>query len=159
MHEFESLSQNRLLKPSNRSAAEQITGLLIFSMSFFLLEIFNRTVVKEPLLQETAWTLYYLLISTAMWILWRRFSLRVIKLEFSGFLLALILQIIWGVDCFGFKETLPTLFALTLLWCNNLVATVLFWKKEKLSGALFLLPFLWSLYVMGENMIKCISNP
>jgi tryptophan-rich sensory protein len=94
-----------------------------------------------------------------MWTLWRRYSLRTLKLELSVFIAQFAFQAVWSISHFFFHQTLLALVALLLLWCNILLATMLFWKKERLSGWLLLFPLAWIFYLVGVNMITCISNP
>jgi hypothetical protein len=108
---------------------------------------------------NSIWTFYYLFLSFSAWTLWRRFSLRVLKLEMSVFLAQFLFQIAWNLSFFTFQATLLALGALVLLFCNNLLAALLFWKKERLSGQLLLVPFAWIFFCLCLNMIICIFNP
>lgn len=139
-----------LLKPSHRTRAEQGVGLSIFLLlsaaGLFLNPIFSWF-----------WTLYHLLLPFSMWTLWRRYSLRRLKLELSVYLALALFQMSWTLSLFYLQETLLALVALLLLWCTQLLATLLFWKKERLSGLLLILPFLWVFYIMALNMVTCLQ--
>lgn len=143
-------------RASHRTKPEQWVGLgiyLILGLGFEVMSAFG---------QEFSFfltTLYFLCISFSMWTLWRLHSLRVLKLELSLFLAQFLFQIVWSVSFYGLHERLLALFVLLLLWFNTLVAALLFWKKERLSGGLLFFPVLWIFYLVGLNMVKCISNP
>jgi len=147
------IEYGRFLRPSHRTRPEQLVGLgiyLLISLGFELVGGLTTGVFG---------TLCSFCLAFAMWTLWRRYSLRVLKLELSLFLAQFVFQIAWSVSHFFLHETLLALVALLLLWCNVLLATLLFWKKERLSGWLLLFPLVWIFYLVGVNMITCISNP
>ncbi|MES2273742.1 MAG: tryptophan-rich sensory protein [Chlamydiota bacterium] len=104
-------------------------------------------------------TVYYAVLSLSIWNLWRRYSLRNLKLEVSVFFAQFFFQIVWASSFFVLQETLLALVVLLLLCCNHLLSALLFWKKDSSSGGLLLLSFFWIFYVMGLNMVICISNP
>ncbi len=180
-HEFFSASLKevvrRAARPSHRILSEQWVGFGIFLLICACFEWLNGWLIQlslfdswfRSLLQTpwtltdrgyaAAWTVYYFILALSIWSLWRRYSLRVLKLEFSVFFAQLIFQLAWTTSFFILHETLVALAALVLLWCNNLLAALLFWKKERVSGQLLLIPFIWMFYVMGLNMVICISNP
>ncbi len=167
----------RAAKPSHRFFSEQCVGLGIFLLIWFSVEWLNGWLIHQSLGDSwfrnllltpwiltdagygAAWTLYYFVLAISIWTLWRRHSLRVLKLEFSIFFAQLIFQVAWTTSFFILHETLVSLSALVLLWCNNLLAALLFWKKERIAGQMLLFPFAWIFYVMGLNMVICISNP
>lgn len=145
-----SISRGQFLRPSHRTLAEQIVGLSIYLLICIGLEALLN-------FKDQLWgTLYYLALALSMWTLWRRYSLRVLKLELSTFVAQLILQIAWSLS---YQEKLLSLVALLLLWCSTLLAALLFWKKGRLSGGILLFPLVWIFYHAGLNMITCISNP
>ncbi len=148
-----SLFWSRLLKPSHRTRPEQFVGLGIYLLICFGFQAFNGS--ATPFFE----TLYFLSLGLSMWTLWRRYSLRILKLELSVFLAQFLFQGTWSLSYFALQQILLALVALLLLWCNTLLATLLFWKKEPLSGGLLLFPLVWIFYLAGLNMVTCISNP
>lgn len=130
---------------SHRTLPEQLVGLGIYlSLSLGLNAL--------PFL-------YALCLGLGIWLLWRKYSLRVLKLELSLFLAQFALQWAWSLSLSLLHEPLLALFALILLFCNTLVAMLLFWQKEKFAGILYALPLLWVSYLTFMNMMSCISNP
>jgi tryptophan-rich sensory protein len=160
----------RLFNSSHRTVAEQLVGLSIYllvSLAFGVLYaklVSHQSLIEVPWVipEKVAtpiWVLYFTTLGLSMWTLWRRYSLRLLKVEFAVYLSQLLFQVTWAISFFVLQEGLLALVILLLLWCNNILAALLFWKKERLSGQLLFLPFLWIFYVIGLNMAICISNP
>lgn len=167
----------RAFKASHRTFAEQVVGFFIFLLASSGFQLLNHWFISfsyqgewyHQLIQvpwalkdwpfTPFWSVYHFLLAMSMWVLWRRFSLRLLKLEVFVFFVQLTLQSIWSLSFFVFQETLLALFCLLLLLCNTLLSALLFWKKDRLSGQILIPSFLWIFYIMGINMAICISNP
>ncbi|HSX38280.1 MAG TPA: tryptophan-rich sensory protein [Chlamydiales bacterium] len=157
------------IKPSHRSWAEQAIGGAIFLLLSFTVKWAARFFMTAPRVQEffsshwalsmaisnPPWIAYHFLIAGAMWILWRRYSLRVLSLELAIFLCALFLEIGWSLS-FYCDEPLFALATLVFLCSSAILGALLYWKKERFSGQAFLLSFLWIFYVMSTNMSICM---
>ena len=164
-----SLSGSKGLKPSHRTRPEQGVGLALFlfiCLGFAALAIWlgkseapDMSRARAIASSEAAWLSYYALLALSVWTLWRRFSLRVLKLEATAFFAQFVFQTGWCVSFFTIGETLPALALLLILFCNHLLTALLFWKKERVSGQLLFLPIIWIFYLMGVNMVTCIFNP
>lgn len=141
------------LKKSHRTKPEQFVGLAIYLSLCVAFQLISRLSIG------ILGAVYFCSIALGMWSIWRRYSLRVLKLELSLFLSQGFFQICWSVSFFALKEPLLALVMLLLLWCNTLVATLLYWKKEPFAGVLYLFPLIWIFYLAGMNMVMCISNP
>lgn len=137
---------------SHRTLPEQLVGLGIY------LAIGSGLSALSGLFTSSSF-IYGLFLSLGMWSLWRKFSLRVLKLELSLFLAQFVLQFAWSASLFLAHQSLLALVALLLLSCNTLVATLLFWQKQRYAGFFYLFPLLWVSYLTCMNMISCISNP
>src|SRR5579872_4965226 len=140
-------------RSSHRTRPEQLVGLGIYLLICLGFEVISG------LTMNFLGTLYFISLAVGMWALWRRYSLRVIKLELSVFLAQFLFQVAWSVSFFVLDQSLLALVALLLLWCNTLLATLLFWKRERISGLLYLFPLLWVFYLAGLNMVTCMSKP
>jgi tryptophan-rich sensory protein len=140
-------------RSSHRTRPEQLVGLGIYLLICLGIEVISG------LTMNLLGTLYFISLSFGMWALWRKYSLRVIKLELSVFLAQFVFQIVWSVAFFALEQSLLALVALLLLWCTTLLATLLFWKRERISGLLFLFPLIWIFYLVGLNMVTCMSKP
>jgi len=155
-----SLTSVRFLRPSHRTRPEQLVGLGIYLILCLGFQLLGGWLAQ---FSNPVYTLlcaaYFLSLGLSMWSLWRRNSLRVLKLELSLFLAQFLFQMLWCLSFFVLQQTLLALVAILLLWSLTLLAGLLFWKKERLSGALLLFPICWVFYLVGLNMVICISNP
>ncbi|MBX7065812.1 MAG: hypothetical protein K1X28_01145 [Parachlamydiales bacterium] len=134
-------------RPSHRTRPEQLVGLgiyLMVSFGFLLISGLNTLFLSVP---------YALFLSLGMWALWRRYSLRVLKLELSVFLAQFLFQLGWRLDI-----ALLVLVSLLLLNTTTLLAALLFWKKERAAGVLYTFPLLWVFYLACLNMITSIKG-
>lgn len=139
-----SFSYDRL---KSRTRPEQVVGLgiyLLVSFGFMLISGLNNQYLSIP---------YALLLSLGMWSLWRKFSLRILKLELSVFLAQFFFQLGWRLE-----TALLVLVSSLLLTTITLLATLLFWKKERAAGLLYLFPLLWVFYLACRNMFECIKG-
>lgn len=143
------LSWSPLLKPSHRTGPEQIVGLGIYLLIFLGFEWVGGLPIQT-------YGLWAVSLALSMWTLWRRNSLRLLKLELSVFLSQFLFQSAWSFSFYFLEQMLLALVALLLLWCNTLLVLLLFWKKERLSGGLLLLPLIGIFYLVGLNMINCM---
>ncbi len=161
------------IKLSHRTWPEQAVGAAIFllvSLPFewllgWLIQIASGTGWTGRLFspswafQATShlpWTLYHLLVAFAMWSLWRRYSLTLLKIELAVFLSQLVLGAGWALSFFAFQAPLLALAALLFLCSNTVLAVLLYWKKNRFSGQALIPLFLWIFYVMGVNMAICM---
>jgi len=131
-----------------RTRPEQFVGLGIYLLISLGVALISR------LTMSFLGTLYFLFLALAMWTLWRKYSLRVVKLELSLYLF----QILWSGAYFAMEQSLLSLVAILLLWCANLLATLLFWKRDRFSGMLLIYPLVWIFYLVGVNMVACMSK-
>ena len=140
-------------RSSHRTRPEQLVGLGIYLLICLGFEVISG------LTKNVLGTLYFLSLAIGMWALWRKYSLRIIKLELSVFLAQFFFQMSWSISFFVLEQSLLALVALLLLWSNTLLAALLFWKRDRFSGLFFLFPLIWIFYLVGLNMVTCMSNP
>ncbi len=143
-----SFSLQRLLRPSHRTLPEQTLGLAIFLVTSFSFELLNRWFVSFSFHSEwydnltqlpwafeswptsSIWAIYHLLLSLSMWSLWRRFSLRTLKLELSIYSSQFLFQAVWCASFFALQETLLALVGLLLLLSTTILSALLFGKRN-----------------------------
>ncbi len=160
------------IRSSHRSIPEQLVGLgiyLIMSFGFYLLHGWfiafstgSLWVAKSiPFLPEgnglasPLMTLYFIFLSLSMWVLWRRTSLKRLKLELSLFLSLLSLMALWSFSFFVLQESLLGLVSVLLASCTIVLTAILFWKKERLASLLLSIPFFWVFYLSSLTMYVC----
>ncbi|PIS02890.1 MAG: hypothetical protein COT85_02335 [Chlamydiae bacterium CG10_big_fil_rev_8_21_14_0_10_42_34] len=142
----------QIFKPSHRTRPEQLLGLGIYLSISLSIELLGG------LTTHFLGIIYSISLGLSMWSLWRRYSLRVLKLELSLFLAQFIFQLTWCLSYFGANQMLFSLVTLILLWSNTLMAALLYWKKDRLASFCLLYPLILVFFLVGTNMVTCISN-
>lgn len=140
----ESLQNSLSFRPSHRSLGEQIVGLGLFMiLSLLILAGLVWTEPNPSSLIRFGWTLYHLFCPVAMWMVWRRFSMRTHKVEFTIFFLQFIFEIGWLLALFGPTNPLLAVTLLFLFFCNALLSSLFVWKKERIASGAFGALALW----------------
>ncbi len=106
-----------------------------------------QTLTKPPFnppgwLFGPAWTLLYLLMAVAAWLVWKQgMGAAGVKLALAAFLLQLVLNALWSVLFFGLRSPLAGLVDISVLWLAILATIVLFFRVSVPAGIL-LLPYI-----------------
>ncbi len=87
------------------------------------------------------WTLLYLLMAAAAWLIWRKFGIAEAVVPLGFFILQLALNAGWSWLFFGRHEPRAAFIDLCLLWVTILITLILFLGRVALAGVL-LLPYL-----------------
>ncbi|MDB5644020.1 MAG: TspO protein [Hyphomicrobiales bacterium] len=97
-----------------------------------------------------AWTTLYVLMAYAFY--------RVLRTDYTdrtlpvaAFLLQIALNAGWSVAFFGGRSPLAGLLVIVPLWLTILWTCVLFWKRDKLAGALFIPYLAWVSFAAALN--------
>jgi benzodiazapine receptor len=89
-----------------------------------------------------AWTLLYLLMAVAAWLVWKQgIGVAGVKLALAVFLVQLVLNALWSVFFFGLRSPLAGLVDIVVLWLAILATIVLFFRVSVPAGVL-LLPYI-----------------
>jgi len=87
------------------------------------------------------WTVLYLLMAIAAWLVWRRYGIEGAGLPLTLFVIQLLLNAAWTWLFFGRHRLDIALLDIVVLWVVILTTLLSFWGLEPLAGAL-LLPYL-----------------
>ncbi|WP_437201574.1 TspO/MBR family protein [Planctomicrobium sp. SH664] len=87
------------------------------------------------------WTLLYLLMAMAAWLIWKQGGFKENRRPLAWFVIQLILNVAWSWIFFAGHQTGWAVVELVCLWIAIFMTTVLFFKKRRLAGAL-LIPYL-----------------
>jgi tryptophan-rich sensory protein len=87
------------------------------------------------------WSVLYVLMAVAAWLVWRRTGFRGGGLALSLFLAQLALNALWSYLFFGIHRPDLALLEIVVLWAVILWVMLLFWRKVPLAGVL-MLPYL-----------------
>lgn len=89
------------------------------------------------------WTLLYLMMAIAAWLVWIHASGRSVTIPLTLFFLQLTLNIAWSGLFFHLKRLDWALIDIVLLWLFILLTTISFWKVLPLAGWLMVPYLLW----------------
>lgn len=102
----------------------------------------NKPVWNPPAwLFGPVWTVLYLMMGTAAWVVWREGGLQSRRWSLGLFLLQLFLNAIWTPVFFAMHQIGMALVDITLLWLVLGATLIAFWKVNRLAGFL-LVPYL-----------------
>jgi translocator protein len=104
------------------------------------------------------WTLLYLMMGIAAWLVWKSHGWEGARTALTLFLVQLVFNALWSWIFFGLREPGLALAEIAVLWIL-IVATLLeFWRKQPLAGAL-LLPYLaWVSFAAALNSSLWMLN-
>lgn len=97
------------------------------------------------------WTLLYVLMAVAAWMVWKQDASRIAWLPLGAFALQLVLNAAWSWCFFGLHRPDLALLDIAALWLALAATVALFWAVRPLAGAL-LLPYLaWVTFASALN--------
>lgn len=87
------------------------------------------------------WTVLYLMMGVAAWLVWRKGGWTAQRLVLGWFLMQMVLNALWTPIFFGMHWIGAAFGEIVLLWLTLLTTLVLFWRASRLAGIL-LIPYL-----------------
>lgn len=98
------------------------------------------------------WTLLYAMMAVAAWLVWREGGWRTHRWALGVFCLQWLFNLLWTPLFFGAHRPDWAFADIVLLWIALAVTVVLFWRVNRLAGAL-LLPYLaWVSFAAALNL-------
>jgi len=94
-----------------------------------------------PAVFGPAWTVLYLLMGVAAWLVWREGLTRRTAVALGLFAAQLALNFAWSLIFFGQQRVGAALIEIAVLWLFILATIIAFWRVRPAAGAL-LLPYL-----------------
>jgi translocator protein len=105
------------------------------------------------------WTLLYVLMGFAAWLVWREGGFRAQRVALLLFLGQLALNSLWSWLFFGWHQGALALADILVLWLFIVATTACFWRVRPLAGAL-MLPYLsWVSFASVLNFAIWRLNP
>jgi len=89
------------------------------------------------------WTMLYILMGIAVWMIWQQKKDKKIKIALNLFWLQLVLNAIWTPVFFGLENTGVALGIIIVLWLVLLVTIIKFWQIKKTVAGLLVPYILW----------------
>ncbi len=83
------------------------------------------------------WTVLYVMMAVAGWRIWRAHGLRGARAAMTFFGIQLALNLAWSFVFFGYRLVGAALVEILALLIVIVITTILFWRRDRLAGALF----------------------
>ena len=97
------------------------------------------------------WTALYLMMAFAGWRVWRQRRAREVRLALGAWALQLALNLGWSFVFFGARLIGAALAEIALLLAAILATAVLFWRIDRVAGALFVPYAAWVAFATALN--------
>ncbi|TWI69413.1 TspO/MBR related protein [Pseudoduganella lurida] len=106
-----------------------------------------------------AWSVLYLMMALAAWLVWRVRGFRTAPRTLSLYLVQLVANALWSWLFFGWHLGAAAFAEVLILWALILATTIAFWKARPLAGML-LLPYLaWVTFASALTFACWQRNP
>ncbi|MEM9996710.1 MAG: TspO/MBR family protein [Bacteroidota bacterium] len=106
-----------------------------------------------------AWTVLYLLIAVAGWLVWREVGVAGAKGAFTVYGVQLVLNAAWSWLFFGRHDMGLAFLDIAGLWLAIALTLLFFWSIKPLAGALLVPYLLWVTYAAALNLALWRMNP
>jgi translocator protein len=103
------------------------------------------------------WTTLYVLMAVAAWRVWRVAGTK--SPEMAAYVLQLIFNFAWSAIFFAAHQIGLALVEIGLLLLLILATTILFWRRDRLAGWLFLPYLAWTSFAAFLNHAFWLLNP
>lgn len=105
------------------------------------------------------WSVLYLLIGVAAWLVWRERGFRGARTALTLFLVQLAANALWTWLFFAWRQGALAFGEILVLWALILGTLVAFWRVRALAGALLLPYLLWVSYATALTYTVWQLNP
>ena len=97
------------------------------------------------------WSVLYLMMALAAWLVWRRGGLAAAALPITLFMVQLVLNVTWSILFFGLRMPGVAFGEIVTLWSAILATMIAFWRATPIAGYLLLPYLLWVTFAAGLN--------
>ena len=97
------------------------------------------------------WSLLYLLMGIAAWLVWRRGGFAAHPLALTLFASQLVLNAVWSFLFFGLRLPGAAFVEIVVLWALILATLIAFWRAVPVAGLLFVPYLLWVSFASALN--------
>lgn len=98
------------------------------------------------------WTILYILMGVAAWLVWQRFGLSAARWPLVLFIFQLLLNALWSYLFFGLRNPGGALLDIIVLWLSVLATLIAFWHYYPTAGKLLLPYLLWITFAVYLNL-------
>ncbi|MCW5729498.1 MAG: tryptophan-rich sensory protein [Alphaproteobacteria bacterium] len=157
------------MRPATPSLPRQVAALAAFLLACFLVsglggfltslsvDTWYQELEKPPYnppdwIFAPVWSLLYVMIAVAGWLVWRRTEIRAAQPAFALYGAQLALNLLWSALFFGLRSPLLGLVGIVALWLAIAATLIAFTRYERLAAAL-LAPYLaWVTFAFFLNL-------
>jgi translocator protein len=104
------------------------------------------------------WTVLFIAMAVAAWRVWRRYDSTAARRPLLAFLIQLALNLLWSILFFGARAPALALVDIALLLASIAVTLVLFWRRDRLAGLLFVPYLAWVGFASVLNAAIVLLN-
>lgn len=97
------------------------------------------------------WSMLYLMMAVAAWLVWRPKGFAGAKLPLALFAIQLALNSLWSVLFFGFQRPGVAAIEIILLWAAILATLIAFWRRSRWAGLLLVPYLMWLSFAVVLN--------
>ena len=97
------------------------------------------------------WTLLYLMMAVAAWLIWRPTGLAGARLPLALFGVQLAFNSLWSILFFGLHNPGAAFVDIVLLWGAIVATLVAFWRRSRWAGGLLVPYLLWVSFAAALN--------
>lgn len=105
------------------------------------------------------WTVLYILMGIAAWLVWRVGGFRAARLALTLFLVELALNALWSWLFFGLHRGALAFADILFLWVLLVATLIAFWRVRPLAGAQLVPYLLWVTFASALNYTVWQLNP
>jgi benzodiazapine receptor len=125
----------------------------------FYTQLLRPDWAPPPAIFGPVWTVLYVLMGIAAWLVWRVGGFRVAKTALSLFLAQLALNALWSWLFFGWHRGALAFADILVLWALIVATLIAFWRIRPLAGALLAPYLLWVSFAAALNYTVWQLNP
>ena len=105
------------------------------------------------------WSVLYLLIAVAAWLVWKEGGFRGASLALSMMILQLAANALWTWIFFAWHRGALAFVEIIVLWILIVITMILFWRVRPVAGALFVPYLLWVTFASALTYSMWQRNP
>lgn len=139
--------------------AAAIGGIASAQAKSFYAQLTQPSWAPPPWVFGPVWTLLYVMMAIAAWLVWRSGGFRNNRGALSLFLVQLAVNALWSWLFFAWQQGRYAFADIMLLWVLIVASIVCFWRVRAIAGALLLPYLLWVSFAAALNYSLWQLNP
>ena len=139
--------------------AAAIGGAASVQAGPFYTQLIRPDWAPPPSIFGPVWTVLYVLMGIAAWLVWRVAGFRAAKAGLTLFLVQLAFNALWSWLFFGWHRGALAFADTVLLWALIAATLISFWRIRPLAGALLVPYLLWVSFASALNCSVWQLNP